>query len=332
MNALRKAHPGTRFSDAVPTEVPELYEVWMNDTVAYVSSRNPRFFVFGRLFDTRTMRDVTAPRLALQAQGWSGRSARGPGEDIGGDRDGRDVGSDVHGNGRSVARNAAGDNDIDGIETQDKAPFLAVPFHQLPLTDALRTVHGNGDRQLAVFSDPGCAYCQQLEQELARLDNVTIHTFIVPFQGHARPVSIWCAADRERAWRQWMLQGDATAQSSVANCAHPIERNLALARRWQVNATPTLIWNDGQRTVGFVAREEIEARLKVASPMRVPPPAPVPLSETSPASRRETSSLSAPISASVSAPLSSRVPSAQPGTSLEAVHWAERPRLQEDKP
>jgi thiol:disulfide interchange protein DsbC len=155
---------------------------------------------------------------------------------------------------------------------QKYQPTTASPirFEQLPLSDAIKTVHGTGQRRVAVFSDPNCPYCKQLEAELAGLDNITIYTFLLPFLGETKPIAVWCAADRTSAWRRLMLDGDDSLLNTATACDHPIGRNLALARQLGVQGTPTLIWADGTRSEGFVGRAVIESRLAPAASQVVP--------------------------------------------------------------
>ena len=154
-----------------------------------------------------------------------------------------------------------------------KEQLQRIDFAALPLTDAIKTVHGNGSRVLAVFSDPDCPYCKRLEPELAKINDVTIYTFLMPLtqlhpNARTNAISVWCAADRAKAWEQFMLRGQTTTSRA---CANPVDRNVALGERLQINGTPTMIAADGRMLPGAASAEQIEAWLaKSAAPLARP--------------------------------------------------------------
>ena len=55
-----------------------------------------------------------------------------------------------------------------------------IDFAKLPFENAVKVVKGNGSRKIAVFSDPNCPHCKQLESTLKSIDNVTVYTFLYP--------------------------------------------------------------------------------------------------------------------------------------------------------
>ncbi|WP_256081026.1 DsbC family protein [Massilia sp. YIM B04103] len=134
------------------------------------------------------------------------------------------------------------------------------PAGTLPTGDAITVVRGNGRRKLVVFTDPSCGFCRRLDAQLRTLKDVTIHHFLVPFLGEALPLAIWCAPDRKAAYAQAMA-GTLTLTPVARTCVHPLARNLALAARVHVQATPTLLFEDGQMAAGALSASEIEARL-----------------------------------------------------------------------
>ena len=138
-----------------------------------------------------------------------------------------------------------------------------IDFASLPLADAITNVRGDGSRLLAVFSDPDCPYCRKLEQELAKLDNVTVHTFLYPLaelhpEARQRAIAVWCAPDRATTWRALMVNGKAPP---AAECAHPVDRNIALARKLGVEGTPALFDVRGRHLAGAAPVQRIESFL-----------------------------------------------------------------------
>ncbi len=133
----------------------------------------------------------------------------------------------------------------------------SIDWKQLPLKDAIKTVKGNGKRQLAIFSDPNCPYCKKLEAELDKLNDVTIYTFIYPLKTQSIAVSkqVWCEANPAYAWKN-LLQKN--VQPNAKTCANPIDRNLELGRKLGVQGTPTLIFGNGLKMVGGRSAEEIQ--------------------------------------------------------------------------
>jgi thiol:disulfide interchange protein DsbC len=156
--------------------------------------------------------------------------------------------------------------------TEARIPSLtAIDFARLPLQDAIVSRRGQGTRQLAVFADPGCIYCKQLEGTLQGRDDITVYTFLLPILGPGsldKARAIWCSADRDAAWRDWMQTG--TLPPVPAACdTSALDRNLALGRRHAIRGTPALVFLDGARITGAPGALELERRLaqhQAASP------------------------------------------------------------------
>jgi thiol:disulfide interchange protein DsbC len=149
------------------------------------------------------------------------------------------------------------------LSAERKDTLARVDFNALPLADAIKDVRGRGSRALAIFSDPDCPHCRRLEAELKGLSDVTIHTFLMPIaslhpQARAKAVAVWCAKDRLAAWQALMTRDQ---PPPAADCAHPVDRNVALAERVGVTGTPTLVAADGRVLPGAASAEQIQAWL-----------------------------------------------------------------------
>jgi thiol:disulfide interchange protein DsbC len=150
------------------------------------------------------------------------------------------------------------------LTEQRKRKLAAIAFDELPLDLAFRRVKGNGERKMAVFSDPDCPFCRRVENDLAKLDNVTIYMFLYPIESlhpNAPDVSrrIWCAPDRIKAWDDYMQRG--VQPGGDGDCANPVDRIVEFGRKKGINGTPTLVFANGERVPGAISAAQIEGYL-----------------------------------------------------------------------
>ena len=141
--------------------------------------------------------------------------------------------------------------------------LLAVDFKTLELKNAITMVRGNGKRKLAVFEDPNCGYCKRFEKDLQKVDNVTVHLFLIPILGEDsvnKSRQIWCAADRAKSWNDWMLRDVAPKGKAICN-TEALTANLEFANKHRITGTPTLIFEDGSRVPGAIGAVQLEERL-----------------------------------------------------------------------
>ena len=153
---------------------------------------------------------------------------------------------------------ASGNN----LTTKRQEDINRIKWSDLPQAQAFKVVRGNGSRQIAVFSDPNCGYCKRLEKTLQQLDNVTIYNYLIPIlsaDSALKSKQIWCAADQQKVWNDWMLNN--LGPSGRSDCANPIDKNLTLAKNYGINGTPTIFFTDGSRFPGAVQLADIEKKL-----------------------------------------------------------------------
>ena len=150
--------------------------------------------------------------------------------------------------------------------TEDRMRRLnAIKFESLPLDQAVKIQRGSGRRVLVMFSDPYCPYCQQFEQTLQKIDDITVYVFMYPVirpQNADHSKAVWCSPDRAKAWLDLAIQHK--RPDAVASCDNPVEKNLELGRALRVNSTPTLIMVNGERVAGGLPAKDLQEMLDQA--------------------------------------------------------------------
>ncbi len=150
------------------------------------------------------------------------------------------------------------------ITAAREAELSRVDIAELPLKQAIKQVRGNGKRTLVTFEDANCGYCKKLAKDLKDVKDTTIYTFLIPIlspDSMDKARNIWCAADREKAWNDWMVDGKSAAE---AKCDHPTQKNAEMARKYRITGTPTMFLADGSRIGGYVQLADLDRQISEA--------------------------------------------------------------------
>ncbi|TAK90803.1 MAG: DsbC family protein [Burkholderiaceae bacterium] len=138
-----------------------------------------------------------------------------------------------------------------------------IPFDQLPLQLAVKTVRGNGKRKLAIFEDPNCGYCKLFQKEIRSVDNITIYSFIYPIlapDSVTKARRILCSANPSQAWQDWMVYG--RMAEGKGDCKTNIEQIAKFGQDNNISSTPTFFVASGERFSGALEVEKLEQIFK----------------------------------------------------------------------
>jgi len=152
------------------------------------------------------------------------------------------------------------------VTSERMQKLAAIKFSDLPLELAVKQVRGDGKRLLATFEDPNCGYCKKLARDTAKLDNVTIYTFLYPIlspDSLDKSNQVWCSSDKAKAWNDWMQDGKALSGKSDCDTS-AVQKTVELGHRLSISGTPTLFFADGDRIPGAVPVAQIEKKLDQA--------------------------------------------------------------------
>jgi len=145
----------------------------------------------------------------------------------------------------------------------------AIDWNQLPFQWAIAMRRGDGRRQIAIFSDPNCPYCQKFERDLSTVNNITIHIFpwaVIKPESVRQAKSVWCSKDRVKAWNDLMLKR--IEPTAPTDCENPIEELIALGKRLGATSTPTWFLRNGEKYVGALPMSQVVPLLDATARQR----------------------------------------------------------------
>ena len=138
-----------------------------------------------------------------------------------------------------------------------------IDWSVLPLDKAIVSGDTNAELKLAVFTDPDCPFCQNLEKELKHLTGVKVYTFLYPLtqlhpEAYGKSEAIWCSENRHETFLKVILDRE---YPKVEKCDTPLDEIALLTKKLGITGTPTLFAGDGRMASGVMKAEDLKAWL-----------------------------------------------------------------------
>lgn len=123
---------------------------------------------------------------------------------------------------------------------------------------------------VTVFTDISCPYCTKLHQHIADFNDagITVEYLAFPRAGIGSPnqkkmQNIWCSADKAQSLTDAKLEQKLPETTCEGN--QTVEQFL-LGQDMGVNATPTMIFSDGELNAGYIRPNQLLAILQQKFP------------------------------------------------------------------
>ncbi len=119
---------------------------------------------------------------------------------------------------------------------------------------------------VTVFTDIDCTYCRKLHKEVPEMNRlgIAIRYLAYPRAGmgsasYHKIVSAWCADNPKIA----LTKAKAGKTIETRTCDNPVASQYELGGEMGVNSTPSLVFEDGSMTPGYLPAEALAKKLGI---------------------------------------------------------------------
>ncbi len=171
---------------------------------------------------------------------------------------------------------AAGDHVLIGelLNTKDKVNVgqvaqnekVAKVIKDVPTSKMIVFGPKDAKRHITVFTDIDCGYCRKLHNEVSELNDAGVQVRYLAFpragvgsNSFNKYVSVWCNSDQQTA----LTDAKNGLDPAAATCDNPISETYSLGQQVGVSGTPTIIFDDGTLTPGYLPAAELMRRMGV---------------------------------------------------------------------